>query len=78
MTQARIAPVGEPYSDKVRGHLDKIMPSGVSPLSLFTTLARNERVFERFMAGGLLDKGTISLRQREIVINRACARCDCE
>jgi alkylhydroperoxidase family enzyme len=27
------------------------------------------------MAGGLLDKGTISLREREIAINRTCARC---
>ncbi len=78
MTEARIAPQEEPYSDKVREHLDRIMPKGVPPLSLFTTLARNERVFERFMAGGLLDKGTISFRQREIVIDRACARCGCE
>ena len=78
MTEARIAPQDEPYSDKVREHLDKKMPKGVPPLLLFTTLARNERVFERFMPGSLLDKRAISLRQREIVIDRACARCGCE
>jgi alkylhydroperoxidase family enzyme len=27
------------------------------------------------MAGGLLDKGNLTLREREIVIDRACARC---
>ena len=30
------------------------------------------------MAGGLLDRGSIPLREREIVIDRACARCGCE
>jgi alkylhydroperoxidase family enzyme len=54
------------------------MPLGVPPLVLFTTLARNPRVFQRFMAGGLLDPGSISLREREIVVNRATARCGSE
>jgi alkylhydroperoxidase family enzyme len=54
------------------------MPAGVPPLALFRTLARNERVFLRLMAGGLLDRGSITLREREIVIDRACARCGCE
>jgi len=30
------------------------------------------------MSGGLLDKGSISLREREIVVNRATARCGSE
>ena len=30
------------------------------------------------MAGGLLDRGSISLREREIVIDRTCARCGSE
>ncbi|GMV62184.1 MAG: hypothetical protein AMXMBFR74_13530 [Parvibaculum sp.] len=55
--------------------LERLMPPGVEPLVLFRTLARNPRVFRRFMAGGLLDKGTLTLREREIVIDRACARC---
>ncbi len=54
------------------------MPLGVPPLILFTTLARNPRVFQRFMAGGLLDKGSITLREREIVVNRTTARCRSE
>lgn len=51
------------------------MPEGVAPLRLFTTLANDERLFGKFMSGGLLDKGNLTLRQREILINRTLARC---
>jgi hypothetical protein len=51
------------------------MPPGVPPLVLFTTLARDARLFERFRGGGLLDKGHLTLRQREIVIDRVTAQC---
>lgn len=72
---ARIEPAARPYDDDMEKTLDNLMPPGVEPLVLFRTLARNPRVFRRFMAGGLLDKGSISLREREIVIDRTCARC---
>jgi alkylhydroperoxidase family enzyme len=75
---ARIATAEPPFTPEVKSALDKIMPLGVPPLILFTTLARNPRVFQRFMAGGLLDKGSITLREREIVVNRATARCHSE
>jgi alkylhydroperoxidase family enzyme len=78
MTQARIAPLESPYSPAVQEALDRIMPPGVPPLALFRTLAVNERVFLRVLAGGLLDRGSISLREREIVIDRTCARCGSE
>ena len=54
------------------------MPEGVEPLSLFRTLAINERVFSRVMAGGLFDRGSITLREREIVIDRTTWRCRSE
>ena len=54
------------------------MPPGVAPLVLFTTLARSDRAFSRFMAAGLLDKGPLGLREREIMIDRTCARCGSE
>ncbi|ABS64014.1 Carboxymuconolactone decarboxylase [Parvibaculum lavamentivorans DS-1] len=72
---ARIEPAARPYDKDMEETLEKLMPPGVEPLVLFRTLARNPRVFRRFMAGGLLDKGTISMREREIAIDRACARC---
>lgn len=55
-----------------------IMPPGVPPLVLFRILARDERLYARFSGGGLLDKGHLTLRQREIVIHRVTARCDAE
>jgi hypothetical protein len=56
---------------------DKIMPQGAPPLTLFTTLARVPRIYDRFRAGSLLDRGPVSLRHREIMIDRTCARCGC-
>jgi alkylhydroperoxidase family enzyme len=75
---SRIAPAMPPYEDGIAKHLDKIMPDGVPPLVLFTTLARNPRVFSRMMSGGLLDKGTLTLRQRELMIDRTTALCGAE
>jgi len=75
---ARIAPAERPYAADMEETLARLMPPGVEPLLLFRTVARDERLFRRFMAGGLLDKGTLSLREREIAIDRTCARCGAE
>lgn len=75
---ARIAPVEPPYSEVADGWFRRIMPEGVPPLLLFRTLAVNERVFGRVMAGGLLDRGSITMREREIVIDRTTWRCGSE
>ncbi|MBN9277434.1 MAG: carboxymuconolactone decarboxylase family protein, partial [Hyphomicrobium sp.] len=75
---ARISPAKPPYPQDIQARLDKVMPSGVPPLTLFRMLARDTRLFERFMGGGLLDKGHLALRQREIVIDRVTARCGSE
>jgi alkylhydroperoxidase family enzyme len=74
----RLESISPPYPEAVAQAFDRVMPKGVPPLSLFRTLAVNERVFLRVMAGGLLDRGTITLRDREIVIDRTCWRCGCE
>lgn len=75
---ARIAPVEPPYAPAVADALARIMPPGVEPLVLFRTLAVNQRVFLRMMAGGLLDRGSLTMRDRELVIDRTCARCGSE
>lgn len=75
---ARIAPAPAPYDPEIRQWLERVMPPDTPPLRLFTTLARDQRLFGRFFAGGLLDRGHLSLRQRELVINRTTARCGCE
>src|SRR6266852_4140021 len=76
-TGSRVDPVLPPYPAELQKALDTIMPPGIPPLVLFTTLARVPRIWERFRAGSLLDRGPVSLRHREIVINRTCARCGC-
>jgi alkylhydroperoxidase family enzyme len=75
---ARIAPATPPYAAPIQSQLDRLMPPGRAPLALFTTLARDARLFERFMRGGLLDRGHLTLRQREIVIGRVTASCRAE
>ena len=74
----RIAPAEPPYEPEIAAALERIMPPGVPPLVLFRTMARSPRVFAKLFAGGLLDKGPLSLRQREIVIDRTTARLGCE
>jgi 4-carboxymuconolactone decarboxylase len=73
----RVDPIAPPYAPDLQVLFDKLMPPGVPPLSLFTTLARVPRIFDKFRAGSLLDRGPVSLRHREIVIDRTCARCGC-
>jgi alkylhydroperoxidase family enzyme len=70
---ARIAPLAPPFSSDIQAAFDRIMPPGAPPLALFTTLARDARLFQRLRSGALLDKGHLTLRQREVVINRVTA-----
>ena len=74
MVTPRIAPIEPPYDAELQSAFDTIM-RGAPPLLLFRTVAQNRRVLQRMMAGGLLDRGSISLRARELVILRTCARC---
>jgi len=77
-TSPRIAPLPPPYSPEVAEDLRKLMPPGMEPLRLFTTVAHNPRVLGRLRRGGLLDPGAVSLRDREIVILRTTALCGAE
>jgi alkylhydroperoxidase family enzyme len=74
----RIEPADPPYVPEVQARFDALMPPGVAPLVLFRTLARDQRLFQRFMGGGLLDRGHLTLRQREVVIHRVAAQCGSE
>jgi alkylhydroperoxidase family enzyme len=74
----RIAAADEPYPPEIATALARTMPPGVAPLVLFRTMARNPRVFGKMFAGGLLDRGQLSLRQREVVIDRTTARLGAE
>jgi alkylhydroperoxidase family enzyme len=74
---SRIAPLDPPYAAEIQGQFDRIM-RGAPPLMLFRVMAGNARAWEKFRAGSLLDPGPLSLREREIVIDRTCALTGCE
>jgi alkylhydroperoxidase family enzyme len=78
---ARIVPLEAPYPDGVEDELRSMMPPGVPPIALFRTLVRNRSMTQAMRTWGAYELGrqlSLSLRQREIVIDRTCARCGCE
>ncbi|MGH6709317.1 MAG: carboxymuconolactone decarboxylase family protein [Bradyrhizobium sp.] len=79
MSQAapRIGPLQPPYPPEIQQQFDRVM-RGAPPLLLFRVMAGQARAWEKFRAGSLLDRGPLSLREREIVIDRTCARTGCE
>ena len=74
---SRLAPLEPPYAPGIQAQFDRIM-RGAPPLVLFRIMAGHARAWEKFRAGGLLDRGPLSLREREIVIDRTCAGTGCQ
>jgi alkylhydroperoxidase family enzyme len=77
----RIDPVEPPYPPQVAERLEAMMPPGVPPILLFRTFARNLPMTAAMSGWGgyeLSRRLSLSLREREIVIDRTCARCGCE
>jgi alkylhydroperoxidase family enzyme len=74
---SRIAPLEQPYAPDIKEQFDRIM-RGAPPLMLFRVMASHRRAWEKFRAGSLLNRGPLSLREREIVIDRTCALTSCE
>jgi alkylhydroperoxidase family enzyme len=74
---SRIAPLVPPYAPGIQAQFDRIM-RGAPPLALFRVVAGNPRAWDKFLAGSLLDGGPLSLREREIVIDRTGALTGCE
>ena len=77
----RIGPVQPPYEGDVGHRLEEMMPPGVPPILLFRTFVKNLAMAEAMGAWGryeLSKRLSLSMRDREIVIDRTCARCRCE
>ena len=77
----RIAPVEAPYEPEVQQQLERMMPPGVPPIALFRTFVRNLPMTRAMHPWGRYELGrelSLSMRDREIVIDRTCARCGCE
>lgn len=78
-TAPRIEPLDPPYAHELDALLVRMTPPGApSILALFRVLAHNPELAARSTGwGGYLlgRKASLSLRDREVVINRVCARC---
>jgi alkylhydroperoxidase family enzyme len=78
---SRIAPVEPPYAPEVGERLEAMMPPGVPPLLLFRTFVQNLPMATAMGGWGGYELSrhlSLSLRDREILIDRTCARCGCE
>ncbi len=78
---ARIAPLDPPFEPAVEEQLKAMMPAGVPPIGLFRTFVRNLPMAQAMQSWGrheLSRSLSVGLREREIVIDRTCARCGCE
>ena len=80
--EPRIPPLAPPYPAAIEELLTKMTPAAApEPLALFRVLAHHPALAEAMRGlGGLLlgRRATLPLRDREVVINRACARCGAE
>jgi alkylhydroperoxidase family enzyme len=80
-TSARIVPLSPPYEPEPAALLAAMMPPGVPPIGLFRTFARNLPMTHAMADWGAyeLSRGlSLSMRDREILIDRTCARCGAE
>ena len=78
---ARITPLEPPFIADVGAQLAAMMPPGQPPIGLFRTFAKNLPMAEAATDGSRYELGrglSLTLREREIVILRTCARCSCE
>jgi alkylhydroperoxidase family enzyme len=77
----RIDPLAPPYEPAVADRLEAMMPPGVPPITLFRTFVRNLPMTEAMAGWGgyeLSKRLSLGMRDREILIDRTCARCGCE
>src|SRR4029077_11256551 len=77
----RIAPLEPPFGPEAAAHLAQMMPPGEPPIALFRVFARNLAMTEAMRGWGgyeLSRRLSLSLRDREIVIDRTCALCVCD
>ena len=77
----RIEPISPPYEPAIAQQLEAMMPADVPPILLFRTFVRNLPMTSAMGGWGryeLSKRLSLSMRDREIVIDRTCARCGCE
>lgn len=77
----RIDPATPPHSPETALRLEAMMPAGVPPIGLFRTFVRNLPMATAMGSWGgyeLSKRLSLTMRDRELIIVRTCARCRCE
>ena len=80
-SRPRITPLEAPFAPETAAELARWQPGSLPPIALFRTIVRNLP-----LAGAMYPLGSyflgknssLRIRDREIVIDRVCARCGCE
>ena len=78
---SRICPLEPPYAPDVEAQLHSMMPPGAEPIALFRTFAKNLAMARSMQPWGRYELGrnlSVGVRDRELMIDRTCARCGCE
>ncbi|WP_167493514.1 carboxymuconolactone decarboxylase family protein [Amycolatopsis circi] len=78
---SRIALVEPPYADQAGALLARMMPGDEPPIGLFRMFARNLPMAGALHEWGRYELGrqlSLTMREREIAIDRTCVRCGCE
>jgi alkylhydroperoxidase family enzyme len=78
---SRIPPLEPPFAPEVGTHLAAMMPPGAPPIGLFRMFARNLPMTTAMHGWGTYELSrrlSLGMREREIVIDRTCARCGAE
>ncbi|MDW3218613.1 MAG: carboxymuconolactone decarboxylase family protein [Acidimicrobiales bacterium] len=81
MTAPRVDPLTPPFDPEVGAQLEQMMPPGVAPIALFRTFAHNLPMTQAMSSWGSYELSrhlSLTMRQRELVIDRVTARCGCE
>lgn len=79
--EPRIAPLETPFTTEVAAEVARWQPPEMAPLALFRTLTRHLPLARAMYPRGhyfLSRQSALAIRDREIVIDRVCARCGCE
>ncbi|MCW2750537.1 MAG: carboxymuconolactone decarboxylase [Aeromicrobium sp.] len=77
----RIEPLEPPYAPEAAEGLAAMMPAGTPPIRLFRAFARNVPMAVAMRDWGRYELSSdlsLSMRDREILIDRTCVRCGCE
>jgi len=77
---ARVPPATPPYAPEVQAVFDRLPRSWMPPFELFTVMARDPRLLQRFTRGAPIyfPETNLTVRQREVFLDRVTALCRCE